>query len=156
MQLDEHIQELPQHLQEMIYQKTMDLREPRTVLEPLQKLDIHTYSKFNDIIDHLMKQTYNKCYYLNWFEKSLLYELNDNRSLFEGFSPSMYRAFKGQTDDEIISSIENEHFSQQSQINTLKHYWKHLTPGRRNRLYNIYIKLYFLAITDNINEQANN
>jgi hypothetical protein len=152
MLFDEHIQELPQHLQEMIYQKTMELREPRTVLEPLQKLDIHTYSKFNDIIDHLMKQSYNKCYYLNWFENSLLYELNDNRSLFEGFSPSMYRAFKGQNDDEIISSIENEHYSQQSQIKTLKHYWKHLTPGRRHRLYNIYTNLFFLVIDNGESE----
>jgi hypothetical protein len=146
MLLDEHIQDLPQHLQEMIYQKTMKLREPRTVLAPIQKLDIHTYVKFNELIDHLMKQTYNKCYYLKWFENSLLYELNDNRSLFEGFSPSMYKAFKDYTDDEIISSIENEHSSEQAQINTMKHYWKYLTPGRRNRLYNVYINLYYLTI----------
>lgn len=140
MLLHEHIQELPEDIQETIYNQTMELREPRTVLEPIQKLDICTYAKFHDIIDLIMMKHYHeKRTSLNWFENMLLYELNDSRSLFEEFSSSMYRAFDGLNVDEIISAIDTDHFSEQAQIRSLRHYWKHLSPGRRNRLYRRYI-----------------
>ena len=133
------IEELPTELQEMIYEKTMELRLPRKVLEPIQSLDIQTYTMFNQIIS-VLKNNPNTQYYLNWLETSILFELNDQRALFEELSPSMYNAFKGLNDDEIISEIENEHLSEKGHINTLKHYWKHLSPGKRNRLYTMYTR----------------
>ena len=134
LDIQQHIQELPSELQQSIYQRTMELREPIKVLEPIQKLDIHTHSRFSDIIQHL--KTHPSAHsYLNWFENSLLFELNDGRSLFQGFSPTMYKAFKGLDDDGIVFAIENEHSSIESQVRTLKHYWKHLSPGKRYKLW---------------------
>ena len=136
--LDSDIQALPTEIQNIIYNQVVKIREPKVRLSPLQTLDIQTVTKFSEIIQQINESSLPHNH-LNWFENSLLFELNDQKSLYEGFSDGMYKAFNTKNDNEIISQIENEHNREESQIRTMKHYWKHLRPGQKNRLYQVYM-----------------
>lgn len=131
MKMESLINDLPVELQEYIYEKVLEVRKPKKVLNRDLKNDIESYYLFDHIVNNY-KIMFNGIHHMDWVDNSIINIMNDYHILGIGevyinVHEDMQNAFPNLNDEEIVKTLMEESHTMRL--------WRHMPPKKRVELY---------------------